>query len=65
MQALNDTVRLHARETGTASLRDVHITLFHPVRMMLRPAGDDCRHDQGTRQDHCKSTNMMDPGSVS
>ncbi|MDD1697535.1 MAG: DNA ligase, partial [Methanoregula sp.] len=40
MQALNDTGEVaRLAKLGPASLRDVHITLFHPVRMMLAQQG--------------------------
>ncbi len=40
MQALNDLGEVARRaKTGSDALRDVHITLFHPVRMMLAQQG--------------------------
>ena len=40
MQALNDTGEVaRLAKLGPSSLRDVHITLFHPVRMMLAQQG--------------------------
>jgi DNA ligase-1 len=40
MQALNDLGEVaRLAKTGPDALRDVHITLFHPVRMMLAQAG--------------------------
>jgi DNA ligase-1 len=40
MQALNDTGEVaRLAKLGPAALRDVHITLFHPVRMMLAQQG--------------------------
>jgi DNA ligase 1 len=40
MQALNDTGEVaRLAKLGPAALQDVHITLFHPVRMMLAQQG--------------------------
>ncbi|MFA5348441.1 MAG: ATP-dependent DNA ligase [Methanoregula sp.] len=40
IQALNDTGEVaRLAKLGPAALRDVHITLFHPVRMMLAQQG--------------------------
>ncbi len=40
MQALNDTGEVaRLAKLGPSALRDVHITLFHPVRMMLAQQG--------------------------
>ena len=40
MQALNDTGEVaRLAKLGPDALRDVHITLFHPVRMMLAQQG--------------------------
>jgi DNA ligase-1 len=40
MQALNDTGEVaRLAKLGASALRDVHITLFHPVRMMLAQQG--------------------------
>jgi DNA ligase-1 len=40
MQALNDTGEVaRLAKLGPVALRDVHITLFHPVRMMLAQQG--------------------------
>jgi DNA ligase-1 len=51
MQALNDLGEVARRaKTGAAALQDVHITTFHPVRMMLAQQGTiaDMIADHGT-----------------
>ncbi len=52
MQALNDMGEVaRLAKSGALALQDIHITLFHPVRMMLAQQGSYCRNDTGIRGD--------------